>query len=1389
MPFADYTKPETAPVVSGFEPRAYVPPEMTWSPDLSTIASDSFNFENTVGSVARHLGDRWSLYYAQQSGWDPLDEDYEPFDDPEAQAVIQDRPELAHAFANSRSRFESDLIRRRIEEEDDAHEALSRSGWAGAGLMIASGVLDPVNLLPVGAGFRALKIGRTLRGAAEGATAGFVAGGAYESVMQATQETRTPGESLTNIAATTLLSGALGGGLALVKPEARAAMAEAFAKEVREAHEAWNGAQTPRNLGELIAQSKADRSQEAFNRQFLDGGGGSVGAAATRATTLADETRVATGVRAERAGELPIVGNPMGRLSASPSLYVRRVARDLSETAYHFMGEKKGFAAPQAVETLAKQHQGPLAIALGIIDHTFAQHRGLGGKFAAKLRAGIEDVTGRRNAQRLDNERYMQRVGMAARRGDADPMPEVKAAAEAAREHIEALKQKAINVGLLSEDVHTTTADSYLTRVYNVQKIKAQRPKVQDIIFDWIKGLREASEEKARQVNSWAKIAERAKANLERLATELKKQQDFDVAGIRAEGREKAKAASALQREVDIRDRRVKQLQRRLATAQTRTVKPTERVPKDHPLAQDLENARTAKEPERLIERVRKMGGLKDSDGLLKQRGFKPIKMRNGKALKTKDWKIEIIDPEAKAIQAKGLDQVANEVAAQEGFLERRIGYDGHIEDTPPDDLVEALERDAFGEPVYAEYGGAAEDVHRWRAAQNFRAELEAQKIDINWSNERIGQELGLIDEFVPNTPGVRERKRGAEFYERRVADDLANEEKAFREAVSKLGKAQAEANDALGRAGRMRARIDGMKRERSASQRAHDKYSKLVEAQREIEVMSDADLRDISRQVVDKMLGHEDAGAIDVDGTPNLRGALLERTLTIPDQKIEEFLDSNIERVLRKYTRQMGADIELTKKFGRPDMKDQFDELRQEYEKVRKGVKDEKAMAALDRQMKRDVEDLALMRDRIRGNAGAPKDPEAMMVRGFRLARNLNYVRLMGGATTASLADAGAVVMTHGFSRVFGKQGMRALVEAFKGMRGVKGAADEVRRAGTALDVVLDTRAHTLAEVGDDYGQYSQFERAAQYATSKFGLANVLSIWTGFWKQFSGVIEQTRILEEAERVATGTATAAEKEHLAYLGIDYDMATRLNLQQKQHATIEPNLRTANTAKWDDPEAVEAMRGAIVKGVDVTIVTPGAGDKPSWMSTEWGKAVGQFKSFSLSAMARTTTRGLQQRDAAALQGLGMMVTLGMLSYYLKTRDEDIDWDNPLTWIKEGVDRSGVTGWIFDALNTQEKILGGFGINAAIGSPSARYASRNATGAILGPTFGLGEEAIRLLNNIGKGEWSAADTHRIRKLLPAQNLFYLRWMFDQAEKGINEGLGVPDRRKPFKRRNDY
>src|SRR5690606_26639789 len=197
--------------------------------------------------------------------------------------------------------------------------------------------------------------------------------------------------------------------------------------------------------------------------------------------------------------------------------------------------------------------------------------------------------------------------------------------------------------------------------------------------------------------------------------------------------------------------------------------------------------------------------------------------------------------------------------------------------------------------------------------------------------------------------------------------------------------------------------------------------------------------------------------------------------------------------------------------------------------------------------------------------------------------------------------------------------------------------------------------------------------------------------------------------------------------------------------------------------------------AVGKEVDRIIVTPGIGDRPLWMSSDAGKLIGQFKSFSLASAQRVALAGLQQRDAATLNGAILSIMLGMGVYAFKSWGANRPLsDDPAVWVSEGLDRSGLTGWLFDVNNILEKgSRGTIGINALMGGPQmSRYASRNLWGAVLGPTAGLIEDFTQITGSAATGDWRQSDTHAVRRILPYQNLFYMRGLFDAAEAGAND-----------------
>lgn len=541
-------------------------------------------------------------------------------------------------------------------------------------------------------------------------------------------------------------------------------------------------------------------------------------------------------------------------------------------------------------------------------------------------------------------------------------------------------------------------------------------------------------------------------------------------------------------------------------------------------------------------------------------------------------------------------------------------------------------------------------------------------------------------------------------------------------------------------------------------------------------EPLTAAEIRALAEETTDVILANSPERVLtpkDIVAGP--RGPLKERVLRIPTTLIRDFVERDVEVLARRYTRTMAADVNLVKRFGSTDLADQIAKINDEANAKIAEATTEKARKKLDNARRAAIRDLTAIRDRIRGTYALPDNPDGLLVRAGRTIRNLNYLRLLGGMTLSAVPDIGKPLFEYGLTRTMG-----AVFHPFvRGMKTFRLAGREAKLAGTALDMVLDSRAMAISDIMDDYGRGSTFERAVSSATRRFGVISLMAPWNSAMKQFVGVVAQTKILQSIEKVVAGKASKAEVEYLAAAGIDANMADRIWKEFDAGGVRDGAVWGANTEAWTDRRAVESMRAALVRDIDRTIVTPGQ-DKPLWMSTELGKTIGQFKTFGVASVQRTILAGLQRRDAAALNGTLLMLALGALSYKLKMEAAGYEVsDDPAVWATEAFDRSGLSGWLTDVNNIAEKTaLRPLTIAGLTGTPASRYASRNVYGAIFGPTADVLGDVVPLGMT---GEWSAADTHVLRKLIPMQNLFYIRQLFDAAEAGANEAFGIPARKQ--------
>jgi hypothetical protein len=547
------------------------------------------------------------------------------------------------------------------------------------------------------------------------------------------------------------------------------------------------------------------------------------------------------------------------------------------------------------------------------------------------------------------------------------------------------------------------------------------------------------------------------------------------------------------------------------------------------------------------------------------------------------------------------------------------------------------------------------------------------------------------------------------------------------------------------------------------------ERQSKIDE-EREVQFKGDVNEmgRDIANEVFDTLTGRSAEGVRPEFITVKARGPLKERTFNIPDELVERWLESDIEQVGRRYTRVMSSDVEIARKFGSPDMEEAIAKVKEDYDRLRAGVTDEKRLTALAKQEKSDLTDLRAVRDLLRGNY-AQADWEKNFGAIVRSANAVQYILKMGQVVLSSLTEPVRVVAAKGLTPF-----MR---DAFAGMSNpaaLKMSVKEAQLAGNVLDKVMAARLSTIADLTDFYGTRGPVEKFLDNMTNVASTWNGIRLWTDGVKMLASTMIQNKILDNVARF--GSIGAKDKRYLAFLGIDESMADRIAKQFAEHGEDINGVRVAHTAEWTDDVARRSYRAALNKDLDSMVVTRGAADLPLFANTPLGKLLFQFNTFNLASHQRVLLRGLQEGHGRFLSGVIALTSMGMLQTYLTalaTNSVDKLPDpktNPAWYVMEGLDKSGFFSVPMQIANGVEKLTG---MNP-IKSPaklafdegkqgSQKNRNRNELG-LLGPTAGTIQDVgtvATIPRNLAAGEdVSKAQKNAAERLLPMNSYLGVR-----------------------------
>lgn len=462
-------------------------------PSMGELMGAAFQRETSIGSVATSIAE------GPNNPSTPYDASFDPWSSVRGRGY----DDFLSSFIGDNDFGDVAKTMRRIDKQRARAELIESGGAWGVVADLISQFADPINFVPVGG--QAIRIGRLGERALTGALkVGAVAGGtglAQEGVLQATQETRTAQESALNVAASMLIGGVLGGAVGAISGRDLDALSRGIMDETEQLADDM-AANIPNSGGPLSAGSSVGAEQVARSLE---------------SESIARLGKIPEALRKTA---------PTLRTQTSPLLETRIFGQELAEQSLMTKGNLEGRPAPVAVESLIRQWQYPLYRGLTEADDLFVKYRtGRAAKTGDVARIAVGDVFGRRG-DALSRDEFMERAGRAARREDADEIPEVAAAAKAFRDRIiDPMKDEAIRLGLLPEDVDPGTAASYLMRQYNYSKIGAERDKFANIITDWYES------EQSYKAGVQGKVRE-ISAEMERLRAELEEGKVKDTSRI-----------------------------------------------------------------------------------------------------------------------------------------------------------------------------------------------------------------------------------------------------------------------------------------------------------------------------------------------------------------------------------------------------------------------------------------------------------------------------------------------------------------------------------------------------------------------------------------------------------------------------------------------------------------------------------------------------------------------------------------------------------------------------------------------------------------------------------------------------------------------------------------
>lgn len=331
----------------------------------------------------------------------------------------------------------------------------------------------------------------------------------------------------------------------------------------------------------------------------------------------------------------------------------------------------------------------------------------------------------------------------------------------------------------------------------------------------------------------------------------------------------------------------------------------------------------------------------------------------------------------------------------------------------------------------------------------------------------------------------------------------------------------------------------------------------------------------------IDTILGEIDEDEIDAIFTGvGKSGPLASRRLNIPNEKIKDFIVTDVKEIMIAYTNRVAPKLEYHKKFKNPETGAIFS-LDQQTDYMRERMEaDGVSKVKIDRFIK----NFRASYDRIVGST--LKRPDAIDTKIANALRTATQWTFLTGSGVAAIADVSTVFMDHELD-VIG----RGLLSAIDGSS-MKLSKRELNLAGAALEITAGT---THLRYVESLTNNIFNKSTADKMNNVFHTLNGLGPVTVAAKMLDGLLRGHTLIEASINLSKNKASPFEVEFLGRYNIDKDMA--LNIATSNYQKSDKGLYLPNTESWTDESAVGAFRSALNAGVMNRVISGAPADKP------------------------------------------------------------------------------------------------------------------------------------------------------------------------------------------------